>query len=111
MVAEHLAGIKAGAVGDELGGAGIGQFDDEGPQVLLEPGPPGELDDIAGLQSRRELAGPAAADEAKMPATALDHDLGDDRCLSVPPHADDQAFTGPLHKWRTPDSQSGFPPP
>ena len=55
VVAEELAGVEAGAVGDEVGGAGIDQLDDEGAEVLLEPGAPGELHGVAGLQGRREL--------------------------------------------------------
>ena len=65
VVAEELAGVEAGAVGDEVGGAGVDQLDDEGAEMLLEPGAPGELDGVAGLQRRRELRRAAAADEAR----------------------------------------------
>ena len=56
VVAEQLAGIEPRAVGDQVGGAGVDQFDREGAQMLFEPGAPGELHGIAGLQGRRELA-------------------------------------------------------
>src|SRR5687767_790144 len=100
MIAKHLAGVEPRAVGDEVRGPSVGELDDERPQVILEARPPGELDEVAGLQGRGELARPATADETHMPATALDHHLGDDGRLAVTADADDQAFTAPLHSRR-----------
>ena len=69
-------------------------------EMLVEPCPPIQRDEIAGLQHRLLLAGAAAAHEAEMAAMVARHHLQDHGALAMPPDADDRALVAPFHAGR-----------
>ena len=65
--------------------------------MLVEAGPPDEIDAVAGLQHRLLLARTAAAHQAEMAAMRARHHLEDDAGFAVPAGAEDDAFVAPFH--------------
>src|SRR5690606_25537927 len=107
VVANQLAEIEPGAVDDQLGSAGLQQFDGENAEVAFEAAAPGELDGMAGLQGGGERAAATAAHQAEAAPTPGDHGLGYDAALAVATNADQQGVSGPFHLFFLPSPLEG----
>src|ERR1700691_4227456 len=65
--------------------------------MVVEPGAPSRAQRIAGLQHAAQPPAGAAAHQPEMAAARLSHQFENDAGLAVAPHAEHDAFVGPLH--------------
>ena len=82
---------------EERGGAQIDPLDRIIAEMVVEPRPPGRAQRIAGLQDAAQPGAGAAAHQPEMAAALLRHQFENDARLAKPPHAEHDAFIGPLH--------------
>ena len=83
--------------GEEIGRAQIDPLNGIIAKMVVEPGPPGRAQGIAGLQYRAQAPPGAAAHQAKMTAARLRHQFENDARLAIAPDTEHDAFIGPLH--------------
>ncbi len=83
--------------GDEFGGPQLQALDLIDSEMLVEPGAPGGLDEVAGLQHRLAGAGASAMDETEMAAVVARHQFEDDARFAVLANAEHDALIAPLH--------------
>ena len=83
--------------GEETGGTQIDALDRVIAEMVVEPRPPGRAQRIAGLQHPAQPRTGTAAHQAEMAAVLERHQFENDARLAVAPHAEHDAFIGPLH--------------
>ena len=83
--------------GENAGRAQIDALDQIMAEMIVEPRPPGRAQRIAGLQHAAQPGAGAAAHQPEMAAALLRHQFENDARLAKPPHAEHNAFIGPLH--------------
>ncbi len=66
-------------------------------EMVVEPRPPGRAQRVARLQHGAQPPAGAAANEAQVPAALGRHQFKNDAGFAVAPHAEHNAFVGPLH--------------
>ena len=79
----------------------IKPFHHEVAEMLVEPRAPGGAQAIAGLQDRTQPGARPAPHQTEMTPALARHQLENGARLPVPPHAQHDAFIGPLHSDRS----------
>ena len=79
------------------GGVHLDRLGLEGAEMLVEPGPPEQVDAVAGLQHRLLLARAAAAHQAEMAAMRARHHLEDGAGFAMLAGAENDSLVAPFH--------------